>query len=432
MNEKRCFCVYMMFLIVSALLMLRLYNISMGENSASQVLAGQYTRRVDIATTKGHVFDRNMRLLDEKKSGHAVFINPSAIADEDISHVADSLSDMTEYPESYFVEKLFSGRPFVITSQNEYKSSYSFCYPLYKRQNGVFLRHILGYYDGDGRGKTGIFGAYDDFLTKDAAGKIYARYEAQASGSAMKNARYELSDEKYSEQNGILLTIDSEMQSVVEKVADEMLDMGAIVVMDVDSHEILASVSRPVYLPDNIKEYLDSDRGEFLNRAFLGYTPGSVFKILIAAAALENAPDSYLREYECKGKIDVFGNVIKCHNTKGHGKLDMKNAFAQSCNPYFIDLALSLRFEEILDMAKAFGIGEFEALGLLGVCEGNLPSSSRETPALVANTAVGQGEILLSPLHVCEMISVAVTGEYSEPCIILGLKNGKTIVQVGS
>lgn len=422
MNRKQVCGIYFVFLAAFAVLCARFYVIATGGSEAQQALSGQYTRKLDIVQRSGFVFDRGGRRLCTANDGYVLFINPSALSPDEYYDAADELSEATGMRASYFADKLFLGAPFTAVAkrlpEGEFGGGFIKAFEKYKDIGDEFLCHVLGYNNADGKGMSGIRGAYSEYLSEYASGKAFARYEADAYGAVIDGTDVMLYDDGYSENSGIYLTIDYEIQDCVENICRDLLDMGAVVVMDTDSGEILAMHSKPVYRKGNVADYLSSERGELLNRSILGYTPGSVFKTAVAAAALEKDISLADREYECRGVIDVFGEKIRCHNTAGHGVLNMEQAFAQSCNPYFIDLGLSLGLETILDTARKMGAREYQSINLLPAAAGNLPENSSGLPAFTANISVGQGELLLTPVQVCSMMSSAATGVYRKPSIV--------------
>lgn len=410
--------VYFIFLFAVIMVCARLFVISDSGSEANYVLSGQYTRRMDIAERHGFIFDRNGVILDHIQNGYILFVDPSREDASEYYETAEKLSDATDMQESYFIEKLFSGAPFTVAAKSETKDNTVFCYEKYDSTDGEFLCHVLGYNDSEGNGMSGICKAYSEFLSEYTSGEVFARYEADATGAVMNDTSAEIHDSGYTEENGIYLTIDADIQKIAEEISNEVLDMGAVVIQDTVSGEILALVSRPAYDRGNVAEYLLSERGELLNRCFMGYTPGSVFKTVVAVCALEEDSGYADKKYECTGVIDVSGEKIKCHNILGHGELDMKEAFAQSCNPYFIDLGLTVGIDNILSEVKKLGVGAYDSINLIPVSEGNLPTEGLNFPAQVANTSVGQGDVLLTPVQVCSIMSTAATGIYHKPSIV--------------
>ena len=118
--------------------------------------------------------------------------------------------------------------------------------------------------------------------------------------------------------NQALTTIDKDVQDFCDSISDS-IQSGAVVVADARNGEILALSSYPSFDADNIAGVLDSDKGELINRAEYSFTPGSVFKIVVALSALEKDLSLYNLEYTCTGEMQVENDVFRCHKHSGHG-----------------------------------------------------------------------------------------------------------------
>ncbi len=423
MNKKRVCAVYCVFLAAMLVLCLRFYTIAKNGSKASTALAGQYTRRIDIAKRSGFVFDRDGRLMSMRPDGFLLFVNPAATKYENMQHAALLLAEACGKEQSYFYEKLFAGDPFVAVSKKPVDTDYCKSFIKYAEDNSSFACHLLGYRNSDGKGMAGVLLSYDKFLTdeQNTAAHVSAVYQSDAAGRVLPYTLPQIFDYGYSEKNGIYLTVDMTVQYAVEKICDSNMDMGAVVVQDISTRQLVAVVSRPLYNPGNISAYLSSNRGELLNRAFLAYTPGSVFKTVVAATALDSGLFETDRSHKCEGFIKVSDKTIRCHEHAGHGELDMCGAFAASCNPYFIDLGLSVGTEQIVTMAQRMGAGMFSSFNLVKTAKGTLPKENLNEPITTANTSVGQGELLLTPVEVCSIISSCVTGYFKKPSLVIKL-----------
>lgn len=428
MVKKRICFLYFAFLLCAAFMCARIYIISTDGSQAQTVLSGQYSRKTDIVSRTGFIFDRSNKLLGTSHRGYAVYVNPALIPQTEINAAAKTLANSSSMAESEHIKLLLKGIPYTFSSQSRIDKPFCKSFKKYKKEGGTFLCHILGYTNADGKGISGLLGAYNDFLTdtRNTASEVFARYQADASGKSFTNGFSEVYVSDYSEREGIYLTVDYDIQKAVEKICDtdKTMQMGAVVVCCADTGEILACVSRPAYDTENVVAYLDSENGELINRAFSGYTPGSVFKIAVTAAALEENPRFFDAEYECTGKITVGDKEIACHKTDGHGKITMKEAFAQSCNPYFINTGISLGTEKILEYAEKLGIRGYDNVNLLKVSPASLPKKNLHLPALCANTSIGQGELLCTPLEICSLVRTAITGNYKKPSIVRSTYDG--------
>lgn len=231
----------------------------------------------------------------------------------------------------------------------------------------------------------------------------------------------------------VITTIDSRIQEHVEKVMDKRILRGAVVVMDPYRGDLLAMASRPNFLQYQLPAYLSNEEDHasfleshpFLNRSILPFSPGSVFKIVIAAAALETGVASLTRKFYCPGYIEVGGRLFRCHQGRAHGYLHLAEAFAYSCNFVFIKLAQELGRDAVYDHALALDLGKKTGIPLGSEREGGEAPGLIPTPAEIpylgdfALLAIGQGKVEVTPLQVAKLTSVIANGGYLvEPLLI--------------
>ena len=418
LNQKRIAYVYIIIMLLTGTVFFKLYTISVSDYSkVLPALTNQYTHKFNVAQRRGFIFDRNGEIIAGFDDAYNCIIDPSKISQsdgsvnskknfEDFEEIAQKIYEMRGNPNTSKEDisgQLLQGRPFVLRIRENINNGYMTSFRTYKRNEAANppALHIIGYVNGDGAGITGIEEAYDEFFNKTASAKIEAVYSSDALQQSFGGSPIRIIDYGYGSKTGIELTLDINLQKKAEEIADKYLNKGAIVVASTSTGEILASVSRPVYSLENIADYINSENGEFINRAFCPFTPGSVFKTIVAAAALEENKDYYFKEYGCAGIIDVSGKSFRCHKRAGHGNLTMCEAYAESCNIYFMNLALEIGYERIYEMAKKLGIGinEKNLLDGLNIKTGNIPDKINPPPAFVANTAIGQGELLITPLE---------------------------------
>jgi penicillin-binding protein 2 len=273
--------------------------------------------------------------------------------------------------------------------------------------------HILGYVDEKGeRGVAGIEKAYQDTLR--SGGGVYAGLLADAGDGFMSNFGYRIWNTTGKEKLNVKLTLDYHMQSIVEDAMDRMVDKGAVVILDILTGEILAIASRPNFDPSNINKFLNDENQALFNRALGTYTPGSIFKIVTAAAALENGISPDL-SFNCSGYVDFGTRIMKCWNYDqgGCGTLNLPQAFAQSCNSYFIKLGLEVGNDKLIEMAKKLGLGRKSGLSQQGIDEpsGMLPSIiGKVSPVELGNISIGQGKLLVTPVQAANMTAVIANG----------------------
>lgn len=270
-------------------------------------------------------------------------------------------------------------------------------------KSGGFLSHVIGYISPDGKG-SGIEGAFDYVLAPDGKSKI----------SYLKDINNNRTSEGYAvdtkkSYKGIALTIDSHIQKITEDAMDKFGINGAAVVVDCESGGIAAMASRPTFDRTNLASYLNGTDGELVNKAICAYNPGSVFKIVVAAAALENSIGENGR-YFCDGTAEIDGTEFACHNEEGHGEQDLCLAFANSCNCAFYKIGSEVGAEQIYKYASAFGIGS-EVLRINGIYEntGFVPKAA-SSAAELANISIGQGDVMLTPLQAADMLCTICNG----------------------
>ncbi len=425
MQEKKNITVmYIIMLVMFMAVILRLYSV-MSSSRASEVLSGQYTRRLDIAEKRGEIYDRNGNSLNMESIGYTALVNPHICGDK--KKTAEKLSAISDYQLSVLYEKMLRNIPFTLKTENNPAIDGVTFYPTYRNAT-LCAPHTVGYTDKSGKGITGTEKYFDTLLSWAFSKKASYRYMSDALGRVMDGTGGAVYDNGYGEKSGVYLTLDKNLQLRCEELVKNLEGSGAICVTDTVNGEILAFVSYPSFSTDNVAEYLESPKGELVNRCTSMFTPGSVFKTVSAAAALEKDINLYNLEYECTGSITTpDGEVIPCHKKDGHGIIDMKTAYAQSCNPYFINLAFIIGDGAILDAAGKMGFIKSGTLDGAFPYRNIIPEYSESLSSeygYIANLAIGQGKTLISPVSACAVYSSAVTGVYSEPGILLKISDG--------
>jgi len=268
-------------------------------------------------------------------------------------------------------------------------------------------RHIIGYTSSDGQGVYGIEKQFDYVLRNK--GKIALSYMADARGMPVDS--YRLSESLTGNKSSVSLTIDSKIQTIAEEVMRKYIKKGAAVILDCNSFDVLAMVSCPDYDPEKLEEYKNSENGELLNRALMGYNAGSIFKIVTSSAALEKDIKYTQRQFDCRGRYDLpDGLTFRCHNSLGHGLISFSDAFALSCNCGFYVTGLEVGGDSVVNMARKFGIGHKLLNTDLGESSGNLPCKTEYANGDILNLSIGQGEILITPLQCAVMVATVANG----------------------
>ncbi|WP_276355932.1 stage V sporulation protein D [Cohnella caldifontis] len=269
--------------------------------------------------------------------------------------------------------------------------------------------HILGFTGGYNQGLTGLELRYDDRLS-GLPGSV--SFLTDAAGRQMPG-----STDKYTPPRDGLklqLTIDQAVQSIVERELDQaMLKFQAkdviAIAMNPNNGEILAMGSRPTYEPDKYREVSP----EVYNRnlpIWMTYEPGSTFKIITLAAALqEGKVDLEKEHFYDPGSVEVGGARLRCWKRGGHGSQSFLEVVENSCNPGFVALGQRLGKDKLFGYINAFGFGKKTGIDLNGEENGILFKPSQVGPVELATTAFGQG-VSVTPIQQITAVSAAING----------------------
>ncbi|MGN0794207.1 MAG: penicillin-binding transpeptidase domain-containing protein [Aristaeellaceae bacterium] len=233
----------------------------------------------------------------------------------------------------------------------------------------------------------------------------------------------------------VTLTVDSGLCTAITRAYDNHPlsrgKYGAAVVMNYKTGEVLALVSLPGF--DPMAERTPATGSTYYwNRATQSlYPPGSTFKVVTAAAALQSLPGVTDAKFECLGGLDVNGQIIRDFGGSSHGTLTLKSAFVKSCNITFAKLALRLKNGELRRAAEGFGFGDNFLFRDL-VVENSAYPAAGGSDFYVAMNGFGQSgsgnyALLATPLHMCLIAAgVANDGLIMEPALLRGVSSGVT------
>ncbi|MCR1952206.1 penicillin-binding protein 2 [Clostridium sp. DSM 100503] len=301
---------------------------------------------------------------------------------------------------------------------------------------GDLYVHALGYID-ERFGITGLEEEYDDELSK---------YSSFSNGirNLLKDYDLKKAFENRNEEkvgNGIVTTLDYNLQKVAY---DAMGDLkGAVVALNPKTGEVLAMVSKPTYDPTNLEQAIeDANTGvdiesKLLNRTINGlYPPGSVFKTVTLAAALENDPSITGRKFNDTGKITFNdGTELNNYMKQAHGNLDLQMAYRVSSNVVFGTLAMEMGNEKLKEVAERFGFNSrVPGIGM-SISESIFPSLQDYELGNIAQSGIGQASVLSSPMQMAIVAAtVANDGVLMEPKLVNKIvdKDGNTIKEMPS
>ena len=410
------------FITVSILfLCARLYQLQIVQyDSFASAAFRQRSRMTPLYHERGQIYDRNMILFTDRNTEYVAVIQPAIFPrDKKIwETVAEALGIDSENFANFSV---YNASPVIYPIDENTAISFienpvrgvSIIERKVRTDKSMPAAHLVGYTDETGnQGLSGIEKAYQHILRSDNT--VYVLATTDAGYQYLEEYGYQIREVKADRPLSIKLTLDYHTQKLAEEVMDKMMVSGAVVIIDILSGDILVLASRPGFDPANISEYLNDGRQPLFNRAIAGYTPGSIFKIITAAAALESNFDPEVT-FDCPGYAMVGEHVFKCWNydAGGHGVMNLISSFAQSCNSYFIHLGIHLGAEKMLETARDFGLGSITGISdqLIPEYEGMLPNTVELIgDGNIANLAMGQGRILVTPLQAAGMASIIANG----------------------
>jgi len=299
-----------------------------------------------------------------------------------------------------------------------------------------------GYSSGSVLGKNGIEKQYDHIL-RGKNGRIFNTVDVK--GQQMnKEGNLQPPENGYD----LVLTIDRHIQELAEKALGAR--KGSVVVLNPENGEILALVSYPGFNPNIFNQQGPSSFTSlslnpdfpFLNRAIQSsYAPASTFKVLMTAALLEEGEVSESKLVNCTGSMMLGNRIFYCHKKTGHGKVNMKEALAESCNIYFGTVGVEdLGIEKIDEYALSFGLGAATGIDLQGEVAGNVPSpawkmqsyNSSWTGGDTLNVSIGQGFVTVTPLQMANVVAaIANDGVIYRPHLLKQVINStnRTVVE---
>lgn len=273
--------------------------------------------------------------------------------------------------------------------------------------------HLIGYVNKqDSSGAAGLELMYDEQLA-GLNRHLYAVADVKGNILPGRGLIITSDSEKDSYvKTGIRTTVDKEMQQAVEEIIGDVENDCAVVVLDSVSGGIAAMAVTPGFNPNDVNSYLKGSGDELMNKATQGeYAPGSVFKIVVAAAALEKGIDTD-QVFDCSGSVSVGNLNIGCETggDTGHGQINFEDAFAQSCNSFFIKLGQETGADDIVDMAEKMGLGQTALKGYPQESAGHLMTEQERYGDAIGNLSIGQGETLVTPLQIARMTNIIANG----------------------
>ena len=417
-----------------------------------------------ISAPRGDIYDRNMQTLATSSNAWTVYITPNGIhklddaAEKEMVRktIAENLSEILEVDydkvyedtakNSYYVvvkkkiDKIVADKVREFLSDERYEDLQLVKYvgldETTKRYypNDSLASVVLGFVGSDDQGLAGIESYYDNELT-GIAGRVVAAKNAAGTDMPLTYERIE----EATKGNDLVLTLDSYIQYTAEKYLDmaiaenQIAERGAAVVMNVKTGAVLAMAVKGDFNPNDPfvlsaadQQRVDETEGdeeksklknELLNRQWRNkavsdtYEPGSVFKVITAAAALEENLINNNNTFFCNGSANVAGQHYDCHERTGHGSQNLAQAVSNSCNPAFITIGQLVGINKFSKYFKAFGFSEKTGIDLPGEAMSTYHKEENMGPVELSSSSFGQ-TFNVTPMQLITAISACVNGGY--------------------
>ncbi len=397
-----------------------------------------WTRNLPIEANRGKIYDSTGVVLASNKTTVSLVLIPNQIkSKEEVTKKLAEILNVSYKEMSKHVFKKTSiervhpyGRRLDFTVADKIRNlNYDGVYLVKESKRyypyGSLLAHTIGYVGIDNQGLSGLELMYDKYLT-GSYGAI--KYTSDAKGNKMN-----LTESYTAPQDGmnVTLTINYKMQAVLERELNNASqkynpDQAIGIVMNPKTGEVLALSARPNFEPSEYSKYTVEEINRNLP-IWATYEPGSTFKIITLATALEeNLVNLEKDHYYDGGSIHVENARIKCWKAGGHGDQTFLNVVENSCNPGFVVLGQRIGKETLFKYIRNFGFGSKTGIDLNGEASGILFNLDRVGPVELATTAFGQG-VSVTPIQQVTAVSAAINGgNLFQPYVVKSINEPET------
>ena len=433
-NKRRLFTLLIIIGILFFLLLARLFYVQIvwGPELQEKALL-QWTMDTSLSAERGRIMDRDGQVLAQSGTAYMVEINPKQIKSDELVRVATELSNTLGMNYDYVLGKISDTTKQQIILKRQVERTQVDQLIACRLGNGVtfgidtkryyplgnMLSQTLGFTTVDGVGQEGVERSYNKYLAGEP-GRLITETDRD-------NKPLAYGTQEYIEPVdgcGLVLTVDSVVQSFLEKALQEAVTINDAknaqgIVMDVQTGEILAISTKPDYDPNNPpRDDLALLQALVKNRIVTdAYEPGSTFKVVTLSAALDSGAVSLSSAFDCPGFKMVNGERIKCWKNS-HGHQTLEEAVRNSCNPAFMTMALAMGKETFYDYIYRFGFGSSTESGLTGESGGIVIHQKYVRENNIARIGFGQS-VAVTPMQLATAVCAAVNGgELMQPYIV--------------
>lgn len=402
-------------------------------------------REISTKPDRGVIYDRKGNALAISLATESLYINPKIVRDDDDEGdvpkeiVAQNLANILGIDVNTILEKIEKNTSFEYIKRHvddeqvkqirklSYRGVYFHEEAKRSYPKGTLASQVIGFAGIDNQGLNGLELAYEKELVGNG-GKVLIEYDGGGNEIPLANQQFIPPEAGHN----IYLTIDETIQYIVErelkKVVLEQNAAGATgLVMDVKTGAFLAMANYPDYDPNHYNAY---DTALWNNPAVSGlYEPGSTFKILTSAMALEERVTSATEEFYCPGYYYIGKMKMNCHKAVGHGNETFADGVANSCNPVFAEVVERIGKEKFYDYMHGFGMDVRTKIDLPGEARSLMVGENAAVPYDLAAMSIGQANAYTPVQMITAISAVANGGELMEPYVVQKItdKNGNVL-----
>ena len=454
------FLVFVLLLFVAMVLRIYTLNRDHGDVYKKQVFAQQsYTNKV-LKYRRGAIKDRNETILAQSVRRFQLVLEPRTIlAKEDVHKetvtqlvqyfqanapeieqiLTDNPKSMFQYVEGYreLTKEQVSGFQKLMKENKDvqgvwFEETFQRIYPL-----DSIASNIVGFTSSENEGTYGIEGTYNEQLN-GRTGREYGYFDA--------NMNFQRTVKKASNGNSVVLTIDANVQRVIEKLIKQYnKDVGtkniAVMVMNPNNGEILAMASQNSYdlnNPRDLSSMYTQEEIEGMDETTatqnlmamwsnfciaFAYEPGSTFKPFTVAAALDEGQAKDSDYYECPGMMNIAGTDIRCSVRSGHGNISLQKGVMESCNCVMMQISSKLGRDQFSKYNHIFGFGQKTGIDLPGEATGQIHAREDLNPVELATSSFGQTQSVTMIQMAAGFSSLVNGGDYYQPHRVKEVQN---------
>lgn len=443
--KKRLLALSIVVAFLFCALFVRLFVVQIINGKDLQLRAtSQWTRDLAIVAPRGDIYDATGSRLAVSYTTYNVYVRGREV--EDAKAVSEYLCNILDLNYLKVYEKVIKKNISEVLIKMQVSSEIA--EQIYNKNfKGVYLAEsvgryytygnllsqVLGFVSVDNEGQSGIEAYYDDYLTGlDGYSFTQSDLQGKEIGGTL---RYYVPATKGSD---ITLTIDSKMQLILEQVLQKIMTEqqpknATGLIMNAKTAEVLAISTKPSFdLNDIPREDLTTLFDQSKIKAITDvYEPGSTFKILTLAAALEEGVVSENDRFYCGGSRIVDGVKIKCWRSIGHGSQTLQEGLTNSCNCVFMELALRLGVDKFYEYMQKFGLGEKTGIGLSGEASGILMDKGLVKTVDLARMGFGHA-VAVTPIQLLNSVCAILNdGNLLVPTVVKNITDcyGNTLLQ---